>query len=271
MNEPENPYNAPESPVQPPAVENANGEASRKPGRPYGFWLTTAFALCTIVIWAVAQSLVLLAYSQYTGGELTNEAIEALTNNGFFLGVVTSATTPLAVLVTVFFAWTRVRPNFTLRDYLALRPVGFKTFALWCVIGVVVAFAADFLKQALGYSTVSEFMVESYRTAGSLVLYTIAIVVMAPLWEELLFRGFIFTGYARSPLRVAGAIIVPALAWSAIHLQYEIQDIATIFLLGVTIGVARWRTNSLYVPIAMHFVLNGVALIGMALTEPPPV
>lgn len=259
MNEPINPYTTETG--QP----NADTTALESPKemRPYGFWLTSLFALIVVIAWGILQSVVLLVYVQFTGDELTPKAIEALTLDGFFLGVVTVTTAPAAVLFTLFFVWTR---GLKVSDYLALNPVTIKTVLLWCVIGIAVAIAADYVKYFFGFPVVSTFIEESYRTAGSLVLFTIAIVVMAPLWEEILFRGFVFAGYARSPVGPIGAILIPSVIWAAIHMQYEIHDIVTIFVLGIVIGVARWRTNSLYVPIAIHLVLNSIALVSVALT-----
>ncbi|MCR9140832.1 MAG: CPBP family intramembrane metalloprotease [bacterium] len=262
MNENQNPYANPDAAIAPTPEDPANAKALRK-SRPYGFWLTSLFALIIIVAWGILQSVVLIVYVQATGGDLTPEAIEAMVMDGFFLGIVTVTTAPAAILFTLFFAWTR-GPG--VREYLALRPVSLKTLALWCAIGIAAAVAADYAKYFLDFPVASTFIEESYRTAGSMVLFATAIVIMAPLWEEILFRGFVFEGYSRSPVGPAGAILIPAVIWAAIHMQYEIHDIVTIFVLGIVIGVARWRSGSLYIPIAMHLVLNSIALISVALT-----
>ncbi|MEQ9367400.1 MAG: type II CAAX endopeptidase family protein [Leptospirales bacterium] len=265
MNDNPNPYTTPRVETAPTTIEVSGGGESPENEKihPYGFWLTTLFALIVIVAWGVLQTVVLLAYVQVTGGEFTPAAVEALALNGFFLGVVTVSTAPAAIAFTLFFVSMR---GVSTRDYLALRPVSLKTIALWCAIGIAAAVGADYVKYFFGFPVVSTFIEESYRTAGSMALFTTAIVIMAPLWEEILFRGFVFAGYSRSPIGPIGAILIPALIWAAIHLQYEAHDIATIFVLGIVIGVARWRTNSLYVPIAIHLVLNSIALISVAIS-----
>jgi hypothetical protein len=260
---PTNPYEAGDSgsaQSRAPAAQAQDGP----PGRPYGFWLTSVFALFVVIAWGVLQSLVLILYSHITTGQMMPPDVKALEKDGFFLGLVTVSTAPFAILLVWFFAWTRQRPDFDWRAYLALRPVRWRSVIVWSSIGLAVSFATDILKYAFDVPVMSEFIVESYRTARYMPLFILAIVIMAPVWEETLFRGFMYAGYAASPIGPAGAILIPSVLWALIHLQYEAHDIASIFVLGVTIGVARWRTGSLYVPVAMHLTLNGAALISVA-------
>lgn len=251
-------------------LDSADQSASSTiaPSGPFGFWMTTLLTVVTILLWGISQSIVLILYAQQANLKLGAAEIEALSTNGFFLGLVTVTTAPLAILLTWLWVWLRSRTGYPIHEYLGLKPVSLKTVLIWCAAGVAVAFAADFAKEALGLPVVSEFVIESYKTARPFWLYALAIAVMAPLWEELLFRGFVYDGYAKTrALGPIGAILVPAAIWAVIHMQYEVHDIVTIFVLGLLIGLARWRTESLYVPVAMHCVLNSLAIIGVALSS----
>jgi membrane protease YdiL (CAAX protease family) len=66
-------------------------------------------------------------------------------------------------------------------------------------------------------------------------------VVFAPLFEEALFRGFVYEGFARSRAGVAGAIILTSIGWAALHFYYAGFEMATIFVLGLVLGVVRWK------------------------------
>jgi membrane protease YdiL (CAAX protease family) len=88
---------------------------------------------------------------------------------------------------------------------------------------------------------------------------------MAPLAEETLFRGFMFEGLQRSRAGAWGAIIITSAVWTAIHMQYEIGGLAQIFVAGIVLGVARWRTRSLWAPICLHAFMNLVATVETAL------
>jgi membrane protease YdiL (CAAX protease family) len=112
---------------------------------------------------------------------------------------------------------------------------------------------------------VPEFMQEIYNTAGLSAPLLIAIVLVAPLSEELLFRGFLYGGLAPSAIRPAGAAIISSLAWAVIHVQYDLFTIASIFVAGLLLAAARQATKSVIVCIVMHAAMNLVATIELAI------
>jgi membrane protease YdiL (CAAX protease family) len=58
-----------------------------------------------------------------------------------------------------------------------------------------------------------------------------------------------------------GAIIISALAWSVIHLQYDAYGLAGIFAGGLLLGFARFKSKSIYPPIVMHALSNIIATV----------
>jgi membrane protease YdiL (CAAX protease family) len=113
----------------------------------------------------------------------------------------------------------------------------------------------------LGRPLVPPFMVRAYATAGFKPLFFFAIVVAAPLVEELFFRGFLFAGLADSRLGPRWTIAITAVAWGSIHTQYELIDILLICLLGLILGAARSKSGSIYTTMALHALTNLAALI----------
>jgi len=80
-------------------------------------------------------------------------------------------------------------------------------------------------------------MINIDATARFRPLLWFAIIVMAPLFEESLFRGFLIAGMQRSRI---GAILI-----TLIHLQYEAFYLVYIFIGGILLGIARVKTGSL--------------------------
>src|SRR5438477_379116 len=81
----------------------------------------------------------------------------------------------------------------------------------------------------LGTEVVPGFMSEAYlwaRDSGSLVLCFLAVVIVAPISEEVAFRGFLFRGLSASWLGASGAIIATSAAWAAMHVQYDTFTLA---------------------------------------------
>ena len=112
-----------------------------------------------------------------------------------------------------------------------------------------------------------EFMTRVYSSTQNLPLLWIAVAVGAPFFEEFLFRGFLLEGLSRSRLGLTGAILLTSASWAIIHMQYGWFEIISIFFVGIALCIAKLKSNSLYVPIAMHMLMNLVASIGMELSQ----
>ena len=107
-------------------------------------------------------------------------------------------------------------------------------------------------------------MVDTYTTAGFKPILWFGFIILAPISEEIFFRGFFFKGVECSKLGRIGAVIITALAWAALHTQCDFFGVVDIFVGGLLLGLARWKSKSVYVPIGMHIVANLVATIGVA-------
>ena len=84
----------------------------------------------------------------------------------------------------------------------------------------------------------------------------IAIAVgLGPIFEELLFRGAMFAAFMRR-WGIWVATIVPSIIWGLIHTQYELWFVVSIACSGVILAMTRWRSNSIYVPLALHAGYN---------------
>jgi membrane protease YdiL (CAAX protease family) len=107
------------------------------------------------------------------------------------------------------------------------------------------------------------------RPRDAYVLAIIA-VTLAPLMEELFFRGFMYPALARRT-GVTWAILLSALPFGLIHLpQYGWAWAAglVIFLVGIVCGIARAATRSVGAAFLVHAGYNGTQmLIALVLTH----
>lgn len=144
---------------------------------------------------------------------------------------------------------------------LALVRPSVTTVATWLFITAIYAALSDALTIALGRPIVPEFMTEIFRATTLPALLCLGIIIGGPIFEELFIRGFLFEGLRRSSIGEIGAVVVCSLFWAAIHLQYGLYEITTIFIFGLILGAARIKTGSLWVPVAMHTMVNLVATV----------
>lgn len=91
------------------------------------------------------------------------------------------------------------------------------------------------------------------------VIRTVGIVLLAPATEELAFRGFLFRAIERTRLGAHGAVLITALAFAALHVQYFGPELVQILLEGLVLGLARWGTRSVLLTAVMHALGNGLA------------
>lgn len=236
-----------------------------EPARPWGVWPTLGLSLVVFVVWTVAQTAVLVAagavtvgFAADTGHDLT-ASWEELASQGWMIGLSVWIGLPAGLGLIVLLV--KVRRPWSVTEYLALQPAPWGRTALWLVATALFAAASDLLTWLLGRPIVPDFMRQAYQRDLSLPLLWSAVVIAAPVMEELFFRGFLFRGLHASRLGAAGAIAITSLAWGCIHLQYDLYQIGTCVAIGVLLGLARVHTGSTYVVIAMHALTNLIATV----------
>ncbi|MCB0083103.1 MAG: CPBP family intramembrane metalloprotease, partial [Caldilineaceae bacterium] len=93
-----------------------------------------------------------------------------------------------------------------------------------------------------------------------LALLMVLIAVVAPLAEELFFRGMLYP-VLRRRWSVAPAIVVNGLLFSAIHLIPPL--LPGLFFVGMVLAWVRERSDSLIPCILLHAMQNGIVLLGI--------
>ena len=147
----------------------------------------------------------------------------------------------------------------------------FKASNLWGIPGglvlqIVVALALAPLVSWLGgddppQQEVGEMIADATGT-GSTVLIFIAVVVFAPLVEELLYRGMLLS-WLRRVMPAWGAVAISALVFAGVHLLDPNAWLVVpgLFLIGVALGYVALRTGSLGLPIMLHAGVNLTAML----------
>ena len=92
-----------------------------------------------------------------------------------------------------------------------------------------------------------------------LTMLFLAVVVIAPLGEELLFRGFLQQVLENQWKDVTRAILITSLLFSIIHMN--LYWLVQIYILGILLGLLCWKTNSIFPPLILHAMNNMTALL----------
>jgi membrane protease YdiL (CAAX protease family) len=103
----------------------------------------------------------------------------------------------------------------------------------------------------------------------ALWLAVLAISIGAPLSEELLFRGFLFSALAKTRLGLIGTSVLTAALWTSLHVGYSVFGLLEVFFIGLYLSWVLVRTGSLWATIFCHAVYNTVVLIGLHMVTLP--
>ena len=228
---------------------------------PLGLRVTFGFSAIILALYCVLQILVATVFVSLAKAEHPELDLEvyarSLSSNGLCIGVMAVVSglicTPLTLLLT------KLRKNISVRNYIGFKEPLRRWWVQWLLILAAFLFLSDGVSLLLHQPIVPPFMVDAYKTASFLPILLFAIVVGAPIFEEIFFRGFLFQGIRYSRLGPVGAIGITSVVWAVIHLQYDIYGMATVFALGLLFGIARLKTDSIHLLMVMHSFVGLVA------------
>ena len=92
-------------------------------------------------------------------------------------------------------------------------------------------------------------------------MISIVFIIGAPIAEELLFRGYLYSQLKNTKLGTYGTIFLTSLLWTGMHAQYDIGILFSLFFLGLVLGYVRYKYDSVYLAIAIHAIHNIQATI----------
>jgi len=104
-----------------------------------------------------------------------------------------------------------------------------------------------------------------FRTPAEAWVLGILSVTLAPLMEELFFRGFLYPVLARS-LGLPVAVFLTALSFALLHLLqlgFAWGPVLVIFLVGLVLTMVRAKTNSVAAGVLIHMAYNGTITVAM--------
>lgn len=218
--------------------------------KPWTAWLSIAAALAVPLVFGIIAGVFVAA----AGGDLEDLP------PGVLIGLTFVQDIGFIVVPLLLATWLATRP--TALDF-GLRKPG----RIWVSIGLLFAVYVGFILlsgiwvEVLGIEqedTLPDELGVKDSTVN-LVLVLILVTVMAPVAEEILFRGYIYRAL-RNWHGVWPAAILSGALFGGIHVgSSPIGFIVPLAILGVGLALLYHWTGSLYLPVALHALNNSIA------------
>lgn len=243
------------------------GEGGSPPALPAGkvpVWLYREVDILAVI--AIAGFFFLMAMSNAvvgSGKEVPKISMEGLLINvgvQFFL-----AATAVAIVAS------RIRLSQWLglgwRQWplvLVIAPV--TVVSMWAVFAGLYSIGYMELMESLGVKKVQDTVAifQQEEDTGILVLMAFTAVIVAPVCEEVVFRGYLYPVAKKFTGRwVAG--ICTALVFSAAH--GGMSTLLPLFIFGLVLVALYEFTGSIWAPMAVHFLFNGATVAIQLLTR----
>lgn len=113
----------------------------------------------------------------------------------------------------------------------------------------------------------------------SALLAITALNLAVAVFEELVFRGILMHGL-RSRMSPLGALLVSSAIFGLFHMtnlfagqafNFTVFQVVNATALGLVLGAAYLQTNTLWAPVALHFLWNMAGMISLLLVDLTPV
>ena len=121
--------------------------------------------------------------------------------------------------LVVFILW---RMNVRNIPYSDLGLLKFKKQDLYLSVFILAIFIAleEVYMLVLGIEMPQGFI--DFMLSEPIILSLISVLIIAPIVEEFIFRGFLFSQLSRTRLGAWGAVSLSSFLWTIIHFQYEV-------------------------------------------------
>ena len=170
----------------------------------------------------------------------------------------------VSLAIIVFIPW-RLYGLKTTRDELGLRGLPTWTDILLAPIGyVLVILVLLVLSLFLPLEKWAEVKQETgFHGMGNMGNYMLAffcLVILAPIMEEVMFRGWLY-GKLRARMTALPAIIIVSAMFGIVHMRLDVG--IKVFVMSAIMCVSRELTGTIWSGVLLHMVNNGLAMYAL--------
>lgn len=213
-----------------------------------------------LVVFFVSQIVGIVLFAPYFLPNAENLSTDAQLQLASQHGMVISFTAILSFFMVFFTILILAKLQKT--PLKTILPIKKSKLSLWIIFSIILVFLNTIFYQI---SLLLErepmlFMDSLAQTANPLWVLILAVVLIIPIYEELIFRGFMWSALVNSKLGIVGASLITSGVFAWVHFQYGVVELMMIFALALLFGMARLYSGSLKLPIFLHITNNSMAM-----------
>jgi membrane protease YdiL (CAAX protease family) len=201
------------------------------------------------------------------GGDVDVETLDQWASGNFeTLPMSLKVAAMITQLILIIPAWVFIsRRKLSVVTYLRLRPVPMKLAFYALLIGFGVAVVGDEISRLVNYiipfPEEMAYGIQRMMQMNSMLDFLtmgLTVAVIAPVVEEMLFRGF-FQRFFEAKRGVTSGVMMASALFAVYH--FNIYWLIPILLMATVMGAMAWRAESVIPTIVVHLTNNSLGLI----------
>jgi len=224
---------------------------------PYIVYLTITVAIELLLI--IPECFRLIGNAQTTNySQVYDELIQFIYNKAMFLTFVSGVITIPVLYLFFFLDKKKYRDNHMVVSYV---PLPIPLYIYSALLGMLACLSLNNLIDLTGIVNLSPTYQEVANEifGGDFFITFMTTVFMAPILEELLFRGLIYKRL-RNICKPFVAAIISSLAFGISH--GNLVQFSYAFLAGMLLAYVYEKYKNIWAPIIFHFCANALSMIG---------
>ncbi len=175
--------------------------------------------------------------------------LERLTSGSSFLSIALIVSS----IITIFFMQTPMK-MIRLKDSFSMPKISLGKSLYLVLAAFIGIFATDVVSEVMDLPNIIE---AELGGMSKTVMGVLAIAIIGPLAEEVVFRGAIQQHLHTNGERPFRAIFIASVLFGLMHMNPA--QIPFAFVVGLILGVFYWKTGSLVLPCIIHMLNNGIS------------
>ena len=212
-------------------------------------WVGFVFFAAQIVVFLIARMLINAV--NWSINENVAQTVCMVISYALALGV-------LILVAKKIFSAQVTRDSLGLRGLptwtdILLSPVGYIVSLLGAV---AIVYVMQLILPVVNWSETQDVGFNNVVSSMDRIITFVALVILAPLMEELIFRGYLYSRL-RGKMSALPAIILVSVLFGVMHGQWNVGIVVGV--MSVVLCIAREMTGTIYAGILMHMIRNGIA------------